>query len=251
MDDRRHLIDSQGPIWTGDESTHDAVLRMLVDAHKPLRTGDGAVHDAADKRIKQWMRNLDMTPPPPVVGSKSASDTVDSATNIDSVDSVEADAAAATNPHHTTIPRHLHRPWHSTYTGDNVTAASRPQIKYGDMSASPSHPDRRQFSDLELRLPPNADGTARKALREKRSSVRLQGRVDRARESAIDYRLGIPEDVAPGEDDAPSFRGQRQLLGRSVLGARGGASSGMKAWAGLVEERIQVSGDEIELCSCG
>lgn len=36
----KHARDiAAAPIWTGTESTEDAVLRMLVDAHKPLRGG--------------------------------------------------------------------------------------------------------------------------------------------------------------------------------------------------------------------
>jgi aarF domain-containing kinase len=215
---------------------------MLVDAHKPHRTGDGVQHDTADKRIKQWMKNLDMSPRDPIT---SAAATDQPAPNSD------ANAAdAILHPHRTTLPPHLFRPWHATYTGDNQTAAITPHVKYGTIDGNPSDPDRLLFSNLELRLDRTSGGATRQKVREMRSSARLQGRFGRAREGAIDYRLGISDgdltnvgsssETAEAAEDEP-FRGNRQVRGMSVLGAKRGAGSGMRAWAGLVEERIQVS----------
>lgn len=223
---RDHLVADQGPIWTGDESTHDAVLRMLMDSHKPLRTGEGIKPNAADERIKAWMKNLDMAPREPLVKDK---------------DDVSLHSTTpASNPHRTTIPPHLHRPWHATYTGDNQVAAP-PQVKYGAI-------DQHKMEDfdnlLELKLPPNADGTRKAKVRDARKTHRLQGRLEGAREGSIDYRLGIKHGDATnlgaeGEEDYSSFRGNRQRRGASVLGASKGGASGMRAWDGLIEERIQ------------
>jgi len=238
LNKRKQLIDAQGPIWTGEESTHDAVLRMLVDAHKPHRTGEGIKHDSADKRIQQWMRNLDMSPRDPVVATKGAT--------ADEPDDAAADAIV--HPHRTKIPPHLHQPWHATYTGHNQASSATPNVKYGSWDARPKGPHE-LFSDLELRLKGDMDSATRKKVREKRSSARLQGRMGRARESSIDYRLGISDgdmtDVGSSAEDIDdldeSFRGNRQMRGMSVLGAKAGGASGMRAWAGLVEDRIQVS----------
>lgn len=223
---RDHLVAEQGPIWTGDESTHDAVLRMLVDSHKPSRTGEGIKPNAADERIKAWMKNLDMTPREPIVKNKDDI-WLHSTTPLD-------------NPHRTKIPPDQHRPWHATYTGsDQVSSA--PQIKYGAW-------DQKALDNwdniLELKLPPNADGTRKAKVRDARRTHKLLGRLEGAREGSIDYRLGIKDGDATnvgseGEEDYSTFRGNRQRRGASVLGATKGGASGMRAWDGLIEERIQ------------
>ena len=201
---RDHLKLTQGPIWSGEEAPPDAVLRMLVDAHKPLRSGQGVRHDAADEKIKGWMKSFSVEPRLP---------------NL---------------PHRTTIPPHLHRPWHSTYTGD-TEVVEEPKIKYGTfMKTQADSLD----NLLELKLPPNADAKTRAKIRSLRKTGRLVKRVETAREGALDYRLGAAE----GED---TFAGNRQVKGSSVLGAQKGSASGIRAWAGLVEDRIQRAKGEL------
>ncbi|GMK56789.1 hypothetical protein CspeluHIS016_0306290 [Cutaneotrichosporon spelunceum] len=219
---RAHLVDSQGPIWTGEEAQSDTVLRMLVDKYKPLRTGEGIKDDAAEKRIRNWMKNLDMASRAPL------------SSNI-------ITASSGESPHAPKLPPHLFRPWHATYTGDNEVFDS-PKIKLGHFESRPPT----DISDLmELRLPSNADGTVRKAHRDFRRSTKLQGRLGNARESAIDYRLGIHDGdmthVGAEEEEMEGFSGNRQIRGQSVLGAQRGSASGMRAWAGLVEERISAA----------
>lgn len=244
-DSRSELRHSQGPIWDGDESTQDAVLRMLVDAHKPLRTGEGVKHDSADKRIKGWMKGIDMEPRlanvvemPAGQGDGTAS--AATATEDESV-----------NPHRTTIPPHLHRPWHSTYTGAFQTNDGTPQVKYGTFIKRKADGDS-LTNLLELQLPPGADGKLRAKVKQARRSGKATRRFDQAREGALDYRLGLGteggqvvefdefEEIEVDEMDE-TFRGNRQARGSSVLGAQKGNASGMKAWGGLVEDRIQVS----------
>jgi aarF domain-containing kinase len=232
---RAHLVETQGPIWTGDESQQDAVLRMIVDKYKPLRTGEGIKDDAAEKRIKNWLKNLDMAP-------KTATTSTASTLSV---------PATEDNPHAPKLPPHLFRPWHATYTGDNEVMES-PKVKWGTFDQRAASAD---FSNLmELRLPPNADGTVRKAHRDFRRSTKLQGRLGSARESAIDYRLGIADGdlthVGAEEEEMEGFSGNRQIRGESVLGAQRGAASGMRAWAGLVEDRIAVSAADAPL-RCG
>jgi aarF domain-containing kinase len=222
---REHLRHSQGPIWTGEESQHDVVLRMLIDSHKPLRSGEGIKHNAADQKIHGWMKGMKLEPR---IGSAVAPPP-------ESSPPIEASHSS----HRTTIPPHLHRPWHSTYTGSGK-AADTPQIKYGTF-----HRKRKGGDDLtnllELQLPPDANGTLKSRLREIKRAGRVVRRFEEAREGATDYRLGLTRtDGAPTGDDE-TFRGNRQIRGASVLGAQRGASSGLRAWAGLVEERIQVN----------
>lgn len=224
---RDHLLHSQGPIWTGDEAQSDAVLRMLVDKYKPLRTGEGIKDNAADKRIHNWMKNVDMEAHHPVRGKG---------------DGVEITTSSGESPHSPKLPPHLFRPWHATYTGDNQ-AFEAPKIKFGHFDQRKA--DRDWSNLLELRLPPNADGTTRAKHRDFRRSTKLQGRLGSARESAIDYRLGVVDGemthVGAEEEELEGFSGNRQIRGNSVLGAHKGGASGMRAWAGLVEDRITVS----------
>jgi len=231
---RTDLRHTQGPIWEGEESTHDAVLRMLMDAHKPLRTGEGVRHDTADKKIKSMLKGLDMEPRMP-------------SALVDGENMTAATTEEGPNPHRTTIPPHLHRPWHSTYTGANQSTDT-PQVKYGTFIKRKADGDS-LTNLLELQLPPGADGKMRAKVRDARRSTKATRRYDQAREGAIDYRLGLGTDggqvvefeemeMEMDEDDE-TFKGNRQVRGNSVLGAGKGNASGMKAWGGLVEDRIQ------------
>ncbi len=220
---RDHLRHIQGPIWNGDESQPDAVLRMLVDAHKPLRSGVGIKHNAADEKIKGWMKGLKLEPrigsalPPPEPQAQAVS-------------------------HRTTIPSHLHRPWHSTYTGGSKASVQAPKIKYGMFIRKRADGD--DLANLmELQLPPDADGKTRARVKALRRAGKVVRRFDKAREGALDYRLGneVGEDGKIVEDE--TFQGNRQVKGSSVLGTQRGGASGLKAWAGLVEDRIQRARD--------
>ncbi|KAJ9099355.1 hypothetical protein QFC20_005756 [Naganishia adeliensis] len=59
---RRTAVDriaDDSPVWTGEENTRDAVLRMLMDTHKPLRSD---VVATAEQKIKDLTKKLDMEP---------------------------------------------------------------------------------------------------------------------------------------------------------------------------------------------
>jgi len=85
----------------------------------------------------------------------------------------------------------------------------------------------------------------RAKVRDARRSNKATRRYDQAREGAIDYRLGLGMEggqlveFEEMDDDDETFTGNRQVRGNSVLGAGKGNASGMKAWGGLVEDRIQ------------
>ena len=215
---RSHLVQTQGPIWDGSESMHDNVLRMLVDAHKPLRSGT----KSSDEKLKGWMKGVKLEPRAPGPSAEASSSTAD----FRPIDETFS-------PHRTKLPPHLHRPWHSTYTGSTQTAESTPKVKYGMFIRKRADGDA-LTNLLELQLPPGANGKARSRLREVRKAGKLVKRVERAKDGALDYRLNQSVDE---EDD--QFRGNRQVKGSSVLGAQQGRASGLRAWAGLVEDRIQ------------
>ncbi|ODN73870.1 hypothetical protein L202_07386 [Cryptococcus amylolentus CBS 6039] len=236
--DRDSLRHTQGPVWTGDESTSDAVLRMLVDANKPLRNPGGIKHNAADDKIKGWMKGLKL--------DARLGPGVELPPNPSHEEGEE-------KPHRTRLPPHLHRPWHSTYTGEKA-AAEEPNIKYGAFIKSKRDGDS-LTNLLELQLPPGADGKTRARVKEARRSGKAIGRLDNAREGALDYKLGLSgkgpllvdlgeaENWDEGEGEEQAFMGNRQIKGASVLGAGRGGASGLRAWQGLVEDRIQRAKD--------
>ena len=219
---RDHLVHSQGPIWIGEESQTDAVLRMLLDSHKPLRTGEGVKNSASEDKIRRWIKELDLRP-------RDAAFVTSSPTMGEALTAESSTAAAS--PHRTTIPPDQHRPWHSTYTGHTVQVEA-PKVKYGTFIRKKA--DAESLANiLELQLPAGADAKTRARVRESRKRHQLIGRVERAKEKALDYQLDVE-----GEE-AETFDGNRQAKGSSVLGAGRGSASGLRAWAGLVEDRIQ------------
>jgi aarF domain-containing kinase len=231
---RDHLRLTQGPIWDGDETTPDAVLRMLVDANKPLRSGSGVKHNAADEKIKGWMKGLKLEPR---LGG--------SVTGVAANDVIAAETPEV-NPHRTTIPPHLHRPWHSTYAGASQVEEA-PKIKYGTFIKKTASGDD-LTNLLELQLPPGADGKTRARVKEARRAGKVVRRFETARDGALDYKLGIASPTQGSKlvamdaaDDDDTFMGNRQIKGSSALGGGKGMASGMRAWAGLAEDRIEVS----------
>ncbi|WVQ94276.1 hypothetical protein IAU59_001355 [Kwoniella sp. CBS 9459] len=264
---REYLKLTQGPIWTGDESQSDAVLRMLVDAHKPLRSEGGIKHNASEEKIKGIIKNItgagNFEPRLgryiPLATAQQAG--LDSSQKKNGEGEGEAKAKelgeiGAANPHRTTIPPHLHRPWHSTYTGSSRTMQDEvPQIKYGTFIKSRKGGEElTNLLELNINLPKGApiDGKTRSKIREARKSGRMVRRLDNAREGALDYKLGLGNEEShyvqvgvdgeaeEGEgDEGDTFRGNRQIRGASVLGAQKGGASGLRAWGGLVEDRIQ------------
>jgi aarF domain-containing kinase len=125
---------------------------MLVDKHKPLRTGDGVKWNSSDEKIKGWMKGLKLEPRLGVgPGLKQA---------VKAEEEEDLHGAAKVSAHRTAIPPHLHRPWHSTYTG-HVETAQTPKIKYGTFIRSRATGDD-LTNILELSLPANLDAKTRK-----------------------------------------------------------------------------------------
>ncbi|KAH9062251.1 hypothetical protein EDB87DRAFT_330067 [Lactarius vividus] len=182
------------PNWTGEERIEDTVLRMLVDKYKPLRTG--TVQTAEEK-----MRRAPPTIPPiseaPQPSPPSPSRLYVYRANEPLLSAVEG-----------------HKPWLTTF---KVPSHATTSIRYGQIPTSPtstaSGPSQIVGATTE-----QLDDRARRKERDAKKRSEITGRLTRAKESMLDYRLGIKS-------------------------ARSGRASpnpvSIKGWTGLVEERIE------------
>jgi hypothetical protein len=111
-----------------------------------------------------------------------------------------------------------HKPWLTTFKVPSHATAS---IHYGHIStvgtASSSTTSTRRASQAG----PTDDDRTRRKEREVKKRSEIVGRLTRAKESTLDYRLGITKNI------------------KSRMQARPNPVS-VKGWAGLVEERIEV-----------
>lgn len=206
-------LESQHENWDGEERIQDAVLRMLVDKYKPLRSG---TIRTADEKMKQT--------PPRVTSGRASSPHVDDSTDFSpTLDAVahERDASNVSVPPWGTsrssqdmasvplLPAiEGHQPWHTTFRAPSHATSS---VKYGHIP--PPAPRRA--------IPLNAmDEKALRKEREQRKRAETAGRLSGAKESALDYRLGLKSRVGMQRRPNPAT---------------------LKGWASLVEERIEVS----------
>lgn len=192
--------------WAGEESMQDAVLRMLVDKYKPMRSGPIRT---ADEKLKKA---------PPQVGPADPASLEDyGSTEVEEQVVVQTSWGASTSRSLADVPLlpsvEGHQPWHTTFT---VPSHARSSIKYGNIPPSPT----------TSRLPPNPellDEKARRKLRDTKKRTEQAGRLRSAKESTLDYRLGIKSGVKSAHD---------------AVRPRGNPT-GMKGWASLVEDRIE------------
>ena len=190
--------------WTGDERMEDAVLRMLVDKYKPLR--NGPIRTAEEKLRQAPPRVAAQDPvdmaldPSPL--ARTAEETVvrtswggsgQSLADVPLLPSIEG-----------------HQPWHTTF---KVPSHAQSSIKYGNIPPP-----------KVTRTPPASalDDKARRKEREAKRRAETVGRLQNARESMIDYKLGLKGQQA----------GQGVQMRRPVPVT-------LKGWASLVEERIE------------
>jgi DnaJ family protein C protein 28 len=183
---KSHLqfLENQYTNWDGEERMEDAVLRMLVDKYKPLR---GGTIRTAEEKLKQT---------PPSVRLETTS------TNV-------AEARQSDWANHTILPAiEGHKPWLTTYKVPSHAATS---IRTGRFpppastrsSGASSVDDRTRRKEIELK---------------KREKV--AGRLTKAKESTLDYRLGI------NRADAP------KRIRSNPISLRG--------WTSLIEDKIEV-----------
>lgn len=191
--------------WTGDERIEDAVLRMLVDKYKPLRNRPVRT---ADEKLKQA---------PPRIGLQDVTDNIQDA-NGDIVSADGAVVRTSWGPSDTAqsladvplLPSvEGHQPWHTTFT---VPSHAQSSIKYGNIPPAPK--GRVPLSEL--------DDKGRRKAKDAKKRMETAGRIHNAKESTLDYRLGVKSGKA-----ADGMRVRRN-------------PATMKGWAALVEERIEV-----------
>ncbi|TFK68494.1 hypothetical protein BDN72DRAFT_960198, partial [Pluteus cervinus] len=202
-------LDNSDVIWDGEERVQDAVLRMLMDKYKPHRTGtirsaDEKMKDVAARLVSSV--NLGYTspqetlssPPPPPLKPKSGS--------------------WATEP---LLPStEGHQPWHTVFKTPSHATSSIKLAQLPPASSSPSSSNGKSMPSSSLVLDPKM----RRMEREERKRSAHIGRLTRAREGTLDYRLG----VKTGEGTRYGTRSRLVPLTE-------------KGWQSLVEEKIEVS----------
>lgn len=194
--------------WAGDESIEDAVLRMLVDKYKLLRTG--TVQTAEEK--------LRRTPPivsaqPPAILSISETPMTTPSPSPPSSSVCRADEPILQ-------PVEGHKPWLTKFKAPSHVSAS---IRYGEFpTAPPPTPTTSVEPSQSVRATERADDLARRKDRDAQKRSEIAGRLTRAKESTLDYRLGIKSRGSGGR--------ARQARPNPVS---------IKGWTSLVEERIE------------
>ena len=200
--------------WTGEESIEDAVLRMLIDKYKPLRTG---TVQTAEEKIRRAPPTV-VAEPPTMPHTSSTPTTPLSPPSPSPPPS--SSVCRADEPLLQSVKGHM--PWLTTFKAPSHAAAS---IRYGQFSTSPtSSPSASAGSSQSVRATEQADDLSRRKERDAKRRSEIAGRLTRARESTLDYRLGIK---------SASTGGQAQQARPNPVSIKG--------WAGLVEERIEVS----------
>ena len=185
------VLEQEYENWTGEENIKDAVLRMLVDKYKPLRTGS---IQTAEEKMKQT---------PPKVGSTSLTDQVPSTSHVKLTP--EGNSWASEPLLRATEG---HQPWHTTFKVPEHAVASVKLAQLPPVSSKPSG------------TPLPIDDKERRLEREHRKRTEQGIRLTQARESTLEYRLGIRGENMPTSRPKPVS---------------------MKGWTSLVEERIEVS----------
>ena len=187
------LLAAQNQNWDGEESIQDAVLRMLVDKYKPLR---GPAVRSADEKLKQA--------PPNVAASTSGH-------------SSNQDAHYNTPQYRADEPLlpsiEGHKPWLVTFKPPSHSV----NVKLGNIASHQSSIKTRKAPSGEVELESKIEPSAKRRIEQAE-------RLGRARESMLDYRMGIKNGMKQHSEG---------LQKRP-------APVGLKGWASLVEERIEV-----------
>ncbi|KAJ7730863.1 hypothetical protein DFH07DRAFT_929584 [Mycena maculata] len=182
------------PNWTGDERIEDTVLRMLVDKYKPLR---GSMQ-TADQKLRKSLPHIPqyhsdsppINPAPRPVNSSPLPPPGGSWASVPLLPPGPPD----------------HRPWHTEF---KVPDHAKSSIRFARFPLPAHTPRTEHASDLEQ---------TRKT--EKELNRKL-GRLTRARESTLDYRLGLD---AQGKRTGPSTRVNPVNI---------------KGWTTLIEDKIE------------
>ncbi|KAJ7640166.1 hypothetical protein B0H17DRAFT_1149087 [Mycena rosella] len=179
------LHDPEQPNWTGDERVEDTILRMLVDKYKPLRTG--TIQTADQKLRKSAPRVQEYHPDSPAL-------------NVNPRQTAPPPGASWSSVPLLPPGPPDHRPWHTEF---KVPAHATPSIRTARFPL-PAHAPR-GIADLE------------QTRKTEKALNKTLGRLSRARESTLDYRLGLG-------------------LG---AGTRRVNPVNMKGWTSLIEDKIE------------
>lgn len=199
--------------WTGEESIEDAVLRMLVDKYKPLRTG---TVQTAEEKIRRT---------PPIVSSHpptmlSISETPITTPSPSPSSPPSSSVYRADEPILPSVEGH--KPWLTTFKVPSHASAS---IRHGQFPISPSlTPTTSADSSQSVHATEKANGLVRRKDRDAKKRSEIAGRLTRAKESTLDYQLGIKSAGSSG------VRAQQVRPNPASI----------KGWTSLVEERIEV-----------
>lgn len=176
------LLEQQHENWSGEESVQDTVLRMLIDKYKPLRTG---IIRTADEKLKDA--------PPQIISE------------ITHPARIRTWKEIANEPLLPAIKGH--KPWHTTFKAPSHVSAS---IKFGNIK-----PPSASAKTGSIPTDDRTRRTERELLKRKVQASWLT----RARESTLDYRLGLRD----GSNRRPAQVNPVTL----------------KGWQSLVEDRIE------------
>jgi len=191
------VLETKYENWTGDESIQDAVLRMLMDKYKPLRTGSV---QSAEERLR---RN------PPSIYSAHEGGTKPDVSEFGHTVSLSRPTTGSWASESLLPSRAGHEPWHTTFKApSNEASVKLAQMPPPMVSSNPTSY--------------TLDDRGRRLEKDQRKKAQLAGRLSDAKESTLDYRLGVKSANAQGP-----------------IASRPNPVS-VKGWASLVEDRIEV-----------
>lgn len=160
--------------WDGDEQVQDTILRMLMDKHKPLRLKSSGTLHPADAKLSTIQKPSLLVQPAPT--------------------SLSMDFA--TLPPKSDDGRRLAKtpddaPWLAQYVNPTTLRPDSAEGAVYRARAVPSSPNGRKRGTAAL---PYDDPKAMRRLRDEARRAEKTGRLSRARESTLDYRLGLRRD---------------------------------------------------------
>ncbi|KAF5322120.1 hypothetical protein D9619_000226 [Psilocybe cf. subviscida] len=240
---RVSILEQQHENWDGDEKMEDTVLRMLVDKYKPLRTG---TIQSADEKIKQHLPKISPTPahattststptsasPPPLRpvtilwGGPGSNASPAPAVNLQP----SATGSWATEP---LLPSSAeHQPWHTTF---RVPSHDEQSIKIKVASLPPP------VVQKAGRTAP-LDDKARRLEREHKKRRQTAVRLTDARESTLDYRLGVKGGGVGGGAGGGGGGVRSSALSSSNVQKNETAQVNplsLRGWNSLIEDKIE------------
>ncbi|KAF9651188.1 hypothetical protein BDM02DRAFT_3184676 [Thelephora ganbajun] len=199
------LTRQAGRNWDGDEPIADAVLRMLVDKYKPLRSGTIITADEKLSKSTPTVRMGSIHS----ISSLSPSESIPEGVFITSDRSLtypKIDPSKSLKDQPLLPAVEGHRPWHTNFTEPSHATAS---MRIGNFNSVKSGPS------LVL------DEKARKLEKENKRRFQTVFKLERAKESVLDHRLGIRRQQQKRTQANPiAMEGWRSLVEARIENAR-------------------------------